>query len=245
MSAEEEIAKELAKQLPVRAVYEDGLRSATKQAGGIAEDFAKVIRLALFPLQVGAVLQDRFRAFLERSVARVPEEKRIAPPPQILGPVFEAIRHEPEGTPIDRMFSELLSSAMDRERCADAHPAFPLIIKQLSADEAELLREIALSKTYFEIIMRFDLDKKRGLSITRLESTSLPKEALAFPTNEPMYRDHLERLGLIRYDEIRTMEPIVSRERVQTGGRNFLIIKLTDLGAALMRASGHPPLQSR
>ena len=37
------------------------------------------------------------------------------------------------------MFSQLLSRAMDKNGLAQAHPAYPLIIKQLSSDEANLL----------------------------------------------------------------------------------------------------------
>ena len=37
------------------------------------------------------------------------------------------------------MFSELLSRSIDKDRVEEAHPAYPLIIKQLSADEVRIL----------------------------------------------------------------------------------------------------------
>jgi hypothetical protein len=45
---------------------------------------------------------------------------------------------EPEGTQIEEMFSQLLSRSMDSERAGEAHPAFPIIIRQLSSDEARI-----------------------------------------------------------------------------------------------------------
>ena len=114
MSFEGEFAKELAKQLPVKDLYEDAGSPAAKQVGQIGEDLVKVVQLALgAPIQYFAALQDRYRRFLDTSVRRVPEHHRIAPAPQILGPVLEGIRYEPENTPIDEMFSQLLSRSMD------------------------------------------------------------------------------------------------------------------------------------
>jgi hypothetical protein len=236
-------AEELAKQLPVKAIYEDAAKPAATQVGQIAQDLVKTIQLALAPLQFLGAFQDRLRAFIDRSVRAVPEEKRVSPAPQILGPIVEAIRYEPEGTPIDQMFSALLSSSMNSDRVADAHPALPLIIKQLSVDEALILQRIATSDVYYELVFKFELSG--ALSIQSLEQSALPLDGLLFPKNEQMYRDHLDRLGLIRYDMLKPMEPI--REHGpqiggrQTGGRNFFGLKLTELGAALMRASGFPP----
>jgi hypothetical protein len=97
---------------------------------------------------------------------------------------------------------------------------------------------MATAQKHYEIVMRFEL--LGAMSITRLEQSGVPIDQLAFSKNEPMYRDHLERLGLLRYDMEKPMEPIYAGGK-QTGGRNFLIMKLTELGAALMRASGFPP----
>src|SRR5215467_6852774 len=139
MAAGDDFAKELAKQLPVKAMYEDAVSPGAKQLGQFGEDLAKVLQLALAPVQALAAVQDRYRHFVDTSIRRIPSERRIAPPPQILGPVIEGVRYEPEGTPIYEMYSNLLSSSMDAERVDKAHPAYPIIIRQLSADEAKVL----------------------------------------------------------------------------------------------------------
>ena len=128
-------AKELADKFPVG----EALTPAATQTGLILSDIVKTLHLALVPFQLLGAYQDRLRSFIDNSVRRVPEEKRISPAPQILGPVIEGIRYEPEGTPIDEMFSELLSRSIDKDRVEEAHPAYPLIIKQLSADEVRIL----------------------------------------------------------------------------------------------------------
>lgn len=234
-----EFAKEIAKQLPVRAAYEDAVQPAARQTGELAEDLLKAVRLALFPIQLLAAVQDRFRKFVKSAVDRVPTEKRISPSPEIVGPILEGVRYERAGGSIEQMFSELLSSSMHSDRVSDAHPALPLIIKQLSPDEAAILRAIASAPKHFEIIVRFDLQS--GLAMSKLEKSEVPTNDLIFSQNEAMYRDHLERLGLIRYDTLKPMQAIVANGQ-QTGGRNFLVLKLTEFGAALMRATGIPPV---
>jgi hypothetical protein len=128
----QEFAKELAKQLPLKDAYSDALSPAAKQSSQLFTDIVKTVQLALAPLQLLGAYQDRLRDFIDNSVRRVPEEQRVSPPPQILGPILEGIQYEPEGTPIDQMFSELLSCSLDLRRVNEAHPAFPAIIKSLS-----------------------------------------------------------------------------------------------------------------
>ena len=119
-----QFAKELAKQIPVR----DALGAPARQTGQILEDIVKTIQLALVPVGLPARC-NRLRGFIDRSVRAVAEENRVSPAPQILGPIIEGIRYEPADTPIDEMFSRLLSCSMDSTQLNDAHPAFPLIIK--------------------------------------------------------------------------------------------------------------------
>jgi hypothetical protein len=112
----EEFAKELANKLPVKEFYEDAVAPAAQEVGRISKDIIKTIMLALAPFQVAAAYQDRFREFIDRSVRRVPQANRIPPPPQILGPIVEGMRYEPENTNIADMFSQLLSCSMDQNR---------------------------------------------------------------------------------------------------------------------------------
>lgn len=236
MAAEDEFAKEIAKQLPVKEVYHDGIQPAAKQFGQLAEDLIKALQLALFPVQLAAGLQDRFRRFVQTSVARVPIKNQVSPAPQIIGPVLEGVRYEPEGTPIDKMFSELLSTSMDSERLKDAHPSFPQIVKQISADEARMLSKISEGFP-LDVIQIFYLTTE-GLSRSLIESDQMTDAGvLNFPHNLGIYREHLDKLALIRWDVVSPMQPIIEDSR-QTGGRNYLRYKLTDFGSSFMRACG-------
>lgn len=180
-----EFAKEVAKQLPVKQIYDDGLSPALKQTGQFLTDLTKVVQLALAPIQFAAAYQDRVRAFIDRAVRPVPEEKRIAPPPQILGPVLEGIRYEPSDTPIDTMFQNLLSSSMDSERVMAAHPAFPMIIKQLSSDEAQIL--VIMKDHSYDHVHCSSYNPYTNLFYgpNQIEIDDFPKSKLRFVNNMP------------------------------------------------------------
>lgn len=232
-----EFAKELAKQLPVKDVYKDAAKPAAKQVGEVLEDVVKVVHLALGPVQLLAALQDRFRHFIDRSVRRVPEERRIPPPPQILRPILEGIRYEPEGTPIDEMFSELLTKAVDRDGVSEAHPSFPYLIKQLSSDEAKIL--VMLRESHYAYVYTLQLDRATMTwpsSSHVTEVDELPRDTLDFPENVDFYMDHLDNLGLAgRYNQGNPL-PLLDNLGQQTGNRHTASYRLTYLGERFVRA---------
>ena len=229
-----EFAKELARQFPVKAAYNDLAKPGAQQAGQLIEDLLKVLHLALAPVQYLGALQDRYRTFLDKSVRRIPEQNRVSPAPQIVGPVLEGIRYEPEGTPIDEMFSQLLSRSMDSDRVGEAHPAFPIIIRQLSSDEARILK--MLSESQYDFIYTSDFNEATKLFSGReIETDTLPLEKLAFPHNVSFYREHLHYLGLAGVFQHGNQVPLCTGGR-QTGVRVISKNRLTDLGRRFVHA---------
>lgn len=245
MSVEEEFAKELAKQLPVGKIYDDAASTAAKQTGQFFGDVIKAVQLALAPVQYVAALQDRYRAFLDKAVRRVPERERIAPPPQIIGPVLEGIRYEAEDTPIDQMFSELLSRAMDQNRIHEAHPAYPILIRQLSPDEARILAR--LEDAQFDYIYTRDYDSTTNLFVGEItvEKDLLPRDGLAYGNNIPFYFEHLNQLGLAGIFQVGNQEPLYDGPPVkkQIGIRVRCKYRLTEFGTRFVRTCVASPRQ--
>jgi hypothetical protein len=228
----DDLAKELAKQLPIKELYADAASPAAKQTGQLLEDIIKTLRLALAPFQFGGAYQDRLRTFIDRAVRRVPEAQRVSPAPQILGPVVEGIRYEPENTPIDEMFSQLLSTSMDRGTVDKAHPSYPFIIKQLSADEAKVLMELRAKTFPFGQLHRLE----GGVSYAgAIEVDAFPRESLTFPRNLHFYMDHLHQLGLAGIMQVPPQEPMYEDGR-QIGVRVRSAYRLTDTGHRFLTA---------
>lgn len=193
-------------------------------------DIAKSVRLVFAPLQCGAVLQDRFRHFIEKSAARVLEDDRVIPAPQILGPVLEAIRYEPEGSISEEAFSRLLSRAFDREKLGQAHPAFPGLLRTLCDDELGLLKQSAL-QTIEVPCARVSGDKSATLSKPVF---ALAVPSLTYPENLLVYCEHLESHGLIR--------PLIAisteASAVDSEGYSLLFwpLRLSNFGTIFVRA---------
>lgn len=234
------IAIEVAKQLPVKEAYSDVLSPGLKETGRFVEDMTKTLRLVLAPLQVTAALQDRFSKFLDQAIRNVPETRRVAPPPQILGPVLEAIRYEPPGTPISQMFEELVSRASDQVRAHEAHPWYPLLIRQLSSDEAILLGVIQSGASNRHLARRcsMDLDPQASKFLNFVvHSDDLPTASLQFPDNVDFYIEHLWSIGLagrFKIEEAATFAPDDGHTQV---GTSFVEeYRLTSMGSKFMAA---------
>lgn len=240
------IATEVAKQIPVKDVYDDALKPGTREVGGIVEDLTKTIRLVLAPLQFAGALQDRFRDFLDRSIRRVPKQDRLPPPPQILGPVLEGIRYEPAESPISEMFSQLLSASMNQKQVHNAHPAFSQMVKQLSSDEATLLNAMwevwGREGRSFRQQFTQDYDPtSRRFRNTKMEVDEIPREGLAFPDNIEFYGQHLYALGIAAFFEGANQQPLFDKNEngdngTQIGIRVFKEFRLTDVGLKFMAA---------
>ena len=226
MAAEDEFAREIAKQLPVREAYTDIAKPAARQAGQLAEDLVKVIQLALAPVQVLGALQDRFRAFVDRSVRRVPEDQRISPAPQIVGPILEGVRYETEGTPVDEMFSQLLSRACDVDRISEAHPAYPILIRQLAPDEARMI--VQTRRERVNVAYKQSIDRAKNYA-SALELKSHGFNDLDYNRNVQMYLVHLKQVGLLAEETMRLhMEGDVQHV--------FIEVVLTEFGKHFARA---------
>jgi hypothetical protein len=135
------------------------------------------------------------------------------------------------------MFSELLSRSVDRERAREAHPAYPIIIKQISADEARII--YCREGNDFDYVYTINFDHQRNLftGTHKIEVDDLPRTGLIYPDNVPFYFEHLNQLGLAGIFQQGNQEAIYGNEpRVQVGIRARCQYKLTNLGQRFARA---------
>ena len=125
---------------------------------------------------------------------------------------------------------------MDSDHSKDAHPAYPLLIKQLSSDEAKILT--LLKSAQFDYVHTQDFDQQRNLfSGHHVEVDDLPREGLIFPENVSFYMQHLDKLGLAGVYQAGNQEPLfLPGTRNQIGVRVRSKYLLTSFGQAFVRA---------
>jgi len=136
------------------------------------------------------------------------------------------------------MFSQLLSRSMDSERTSEAHPAYPILIRQLSSDEAAILNQLRSHE--YEMVYTRDFDRVQNLfyGAVKVETDALPREILLFPKNVSLYFNHLDKLGLAGVFQQGNQEPLFAdaERQVQIGVRVRCKYTLTDFGREFVRA---------
>jgi len=218
----------------VERLYEDGVSGSAKELSKIGVDIAKTARLFLAPLQLTAAFQDRFERFVRRVAEEVPEERRIEPPPELVGPSLAQMQYLDENNPLWKMFETLLTSAIDSDKADRAHPSFAHIISQLARDEAVIL--FHLRTRYFRIVDRMDLNREENRFENRVvEESDIPEGELFLPEQMHVYYLHLESLSLVTWP-VTNQDPINDESGNQTGIRRNSTMQLTEFGRLFVSA---------
>ena len=97
------------------------------------------------------------------------------------------------------MYAKLLASSMDRKSANGALPAFVEMIKQLTSDEAKLMKLLILPEAFPLLFIRAQSKQpEEGGYDVATNVTLLGESAqLSAPEMTPTYLDNLRRLGLI------------------------------------------------
>jgi Abortive infection alpha len=88
----------------------------------------------------------KYEEEIKQKYLAIPEDQRLEPKLNIVGPALEASKYHIEEEEIRSMFANLIASSMNTELASKTHPAFVEIIKQLTPLEAKLLKFLIDSK---------------------------------------------------------------------------------------------------
>jgi hypothetical protein len=99
--------------------------------------------------------EEEFAADMAVKTAEIPEEDLITPSPSVAIPAMAGLQYSLEHLELKEMYLNLLATATDGRRSKEAHPAFAEVIKQLSPDEARLLRSCFNKHTPIVKIVRW------------------------------------------------------------------------------------------
>ncbi len=159
----------IAGQLVSLAKESPELNEAGQSFANSARTVAKAVENVLLPIAaVNFAVQksrnyfeQKFGDDLEDALSNVPEDKIIDPKPSVVAPAMQALAFSHEETSLKDMYVKLIATAMTERRKNEAHPAFVEVIKQITAEEAQLLNMLL----QFEIIPAVELriqDSKSG-----------------------------------------------------------------------------------
>ena len=209
MEKKETFGAELAKQLPIKEIYNDVAHPALSTVG---EGIKGAVRIALAPISAMVWGYDKISEYLDKALPeyferrKINKEKIIQPDPSIAVPVIEAMRYTSHKDELRIMFTNLLGASMNSDSI-DEHPSFIEIIKQLSSDECKMIKYLRNHPTMPMIKIRAIVPDGDGeYDIAPYFSDICYMAGCNYPQKFPEYLDNIHRLGLvdIHYDRFLT-----------------------------------------
>lgn len=233
-------------------IYKDAVQPGATEVGKAFGTLGKTLNVVLAPLKVLVWGYEQIEDFLIRRLSEkldgVPSDRIVTPDLTIAGPAVEALKFSGHKKELREMYANLLATTIDRDTAREAHPSFVEVIKQLSPDEAKILK---FMDGYGEPYPVIDLDKqkKKTSSVTIFPSPAKPFQhvesdlsLLGSDANcehqelVPNYIDNLRRLRLIekvsdfrlsegRYEELERFLQLQERSKKMLEEGEELLIR--------------------
>lgn len=198
----EEAVKEIAKE-----VYNDGCKPAVKAVGETLGLIPRAIRAALLPVEKWILNREynlaETKKLLAAKLQDTPPEQIETPEPYIAVPVCEAISYCMNNKELRDMYANLLANSMNKVVKDGVHPGFVEIIKQLSPDEAKILKYFYSNPIIPIITLRAEDKANSGLDILSNYSNIEKKVPCEQPLLIGVCFDNLIRLGMIHRESDR------------------------------------------
>lgn len=127
-----------------------------------------------------------------------------------------------EESEVRELYASLLANSMNKVVKDGVHPAFVEIIKQLSPDEAKILRYMSIFSSVPTISLRAENKDQSGITVINCFSNIGELMKCEKPYDIGKYFDNLERLGVIRrsgafesFTDKSIYEPLKSHEFIK------------------------------
>ena len=251
--------------------YRDLKESETAQAASETTlAIAKAVGAVIVPIGGALVWSSEkvvkfVKEGLGEKLKNTPPENIQQPNPAVAGDILQALQFRIDEEFLRNMFLNLLAASMDKTRAGNALPAFVEVIRQLSPDEALILRRIAemnlfvfplvdICATGFDYRGTGDLGAHGGYQpVLRDHANLVSLAGCKYEENESVYIANMSRLGLFEVDnrtipadaeeiyEALSNDPVtapIKREIVEKGQRVHIIKKsgqFTEFGKAFCK----------
>ena len=234
-------------------ICQDAVQPAAKEVGKALETVTKAINVALAPISAMVWGYDEIKGFVESRVAEklknVPQEQIQTPSPLVAGPLLEALRYAGHEKTLRELYANLLANSIDSETVQNAHPSFIEILKNISPDEAKIMKLYATENMQPLIDIKANIQPTGFRILSRNFSFIGQKANCEHVELTPNYLNNLCRLGLLEiphdcyiiakdiYEELESdkqLDEIKQHIEATDGlsiGFNRKEIGLTDLGS--------------
>lgn len=194
-----------------------------KEAGVLV---VRTVRLAL-NLAGGVVWGlERVSDFVKQEVSRrlkdVPENELRDPSPRVLLPAMQALVYTGNEEEIRDLFASLIASDMKADTKDSVHPSFVEIIKQMTPDEANLLRYLTENGPQFRGEYRVYSDNNNPqMFLTARPFHTTNCAPLSFEKCEVGF-SNLNRLGLVAFEDKFPITDILKEKEDEMERQEFI-----------------------
>ena len=213
-------------------VYQDAIQPVAKETGKALQTVGQAVNAALAPIR-GLVwgiekIEEFVNTIVTEKLSKIPEEKIQTPDPSIAVPALESLRYTGHNETLRELYANLLATSMDADTAKNAHPGFVEIIRNMSSDEAKIIKFIVAIGVQPMLNIRKHIPSEDGdvtihkyVSFIGGKARCEHKELIAF------YFDNLLRLKLIEIPDERFLtKPGVYDELEADAGVKEAIEKL-------------------
>ena len=164
-----------------------------------------VLDVLLAPFQALKIYKDAklemFKANLARKIEKIPpSELNENPSLSVVGPALESLKYTIMEDELRELFENLLASSVDKRK--NVFPSFVYAIRQLSPDEAKLLKRLSSGTRSFPLVdLRYVLDSDRSFFEIKKNFSNLGDDVCEKPELIPAYMVELEKLGIISIED--------------------------------------------
>lgn len=133
---------------------------------------------------------------VQEKASKIPEEKLTEPESYVAIPAIQQLSYCYDSEELREMYANLLVSSMNTDTKYQVHPSFVDIIKQLTPDEAKLLKKLSKGDVFPLIDVQMNLPAGGFKPIVH-NFTNVSEDVCDCPSNVFAYLDNFERLKLI------------------------------------------------
>lgn len=153
---------------------------------------------------------------VQSKASQIPVAKLTEPEPYVAIPAIQQLSYCYDSKELRELYANLLVSSMNTDTKYQVHPSFVDIIKQLTPDEAKLLKHISNKSGKINKLMRYiplidlqiELGSGKGHIALVRNYSNLGDNVCDYPENTCSYIENLDRLKLICIlEDIHLMNP--------------------------------------
>lgn len=234
------VVKEIAKD-----AYADLAHPAAHATGELVGLLPRAVKAALQPLEKWILLREyniaETQRLLEEKLKNVKPENITPPEAHIAVPALQYISYCMDNDELRDMYANLLANSMNKVVKNGVHPAFVEIIRQLSPDEAKILKVIKTARTIPTITLRAEDKLGRGQDVVRDFSVITETADCENIGAYEQYFDNLIRLGLLKHAD--KYQFLVSEELYQCLETNPFILQMKEIIQTMYKNHSTPKIE--